>query len=348
MLGANGRLVGGAAVLAATLTAFAVPQVQAQDDTLKIGVSMHTQVQRRWGFDAKTMQEEADRQGIELVFQWAGEDPTTQASQVENLLSQGIDALIMVPADSQAAGRIVQSAHASDVPVVAYDIGITTVAPDFSVIRNNKDVGVIQAKAALEFSPEGTWAVLKGDAGSDVAQIVAQGYAETLDGNDKIDIVFDQFIQDWDTQRALSNAENVLSAQGDKIDVFLVTNDSMAIGVARALTARGLGGKVYLSGLDADPGNLQLVRDGIQTLSIWTDLRAQGAAAVQAAAALAQGEMPDMAYEEIETEAGPVPTHLVEVMAISADNLCDFITRISPDGWVTVEEVFETADACAD
>lgn len=335
-------------MLAAGVAALAaLPAPGFAQEGLRIGVSMHSQVQRRWGFDVATMQAEADRLGVELLVQWANEDPTVQASQVENLLSQGIDALIIVPADSQAAGRIVDSAQGSGVPVVAYDIGITTAVPDFSVIRNNVQAGRIQAEAALAFAPEGNWAILKGDAGSDVAQLFAQGYTEVLDGNTSINIVFDQFIQDWDTQRALDNAENILSANDDDIRAFLVTNDSMAIGVSRALTARGLGGEVFLSGLDADPGNLQLVRDGIQTLSIWTDLRAQGAAAVQAAVALAGDGLPDIPYEEIDAGAGPVPTHLVETMAITADNLCQFITEIAPEGWVTVAEVFEDPDACA-
>lgn len=67
----------------------------AEAKDITIAVSMKTQVQRRWEFDATAMRNEAAKLGVKLIFQFANDSPTTQASQVENLLSQGPDALIM-------------------------------------------------------------------------------------------------------------------------------------------------------------------------------------------------------------------------------------------------------------
>ena len=112
------------------------------------------------------------------------------------------------------------------------------------------------------------------------------------------------------------------------------------LGVAQALKARNLAGKVYLSGLDADPANLRLIADGVQTMSVWTDLDAQGAAAVKAAMALARKQKPSIATSAVDIGAGPVPTHLVNVVAVTRDNLCKFVTKDAPKGWVTVEQVY--------
>jgi len=332
------RWIVGPVVAAAALTA--APIVYADAKNPVIAVAMKTQVQRRWGFDMAAMEREAKKQGAKLLVQWANDDPSLQASQVENLLSQKPDVLILVPVDSQAAGRIVKSAHDQDVPVVGYDIGVATAKLDYFVMRNNSLVGEVQAKGALKMAPKGTFALIKGDPGNDVAQAISKQYDALLVNNKDVKIVFNQFVRGWDPKAALSNAENVLSAQADKIQGFVTSNDGMALGVAQAIKARNLSGKVYLSGLDADPANLQLIAQGIQTLSVWTDLEEHGSSAVKAAVALAKKQKPAIETTMVDLGAGPVPTHFVNVVAVTKDNLCSFVTKDAPKGWVSADEVF--------
>ncbi len=305
-----------------------------------IAVSMKTQVQRRWAFDVAAMQREATLLGAKLIVQWANDNPGLQASQVENLLSQQPDALIIVPVDSEAAGRIVNSAHQAGVPVVGYDIGITTAKLDYFVMRNNALVGELQAKGALEKAPRGTFALMKGDPGNDVAQTISRQYDKLLVQNKDVKVVFNQFVRGWDPKLALSNAENVLSAQNDKVDGFVTSNDGMALGVAQALKGRNLAGKVYVSGLDADPSALQLIAQGVQTMSVWTDLDEEGSSAVKAAVALAKKQKPAITTTEVNLGAGAVPTHLVNVYAVTQDSLCKFIKTGAPKGWVTADQVY--------
>jgi D-xylose transport system substrate-binding protein len=319
----------------------------AHADDIVIAVAMKTQVQRRWAFDAEAMKQQAEKLGVKLVFQWANDDPAVQASQVENLLSQNPKALILVPVNSESAGRLVKSAQQQKVPVVVYDIGISTAKADLSVVRNNPLVGVLQAEGALKFAPKGTYALMKGDPANDVAQMIAKSYAKVLADKTDIKIVFDQFIRNWDPKTALQNAENVLSAQNDNVAAFVTSNDGMATAVAQAVKGRNLQGKVYISGLDADPTNLRLIADGVQTMSVWTDLSEQGKMAVQGAYELAQGKPFSFPTEQIDSGAGPVPAFLVKVTAVSKDNLCQFVTKDAPAGWVKVEEVFpDKPDAC--
>jgi len=327
-----------AAVAAGTLGASAPALADAKNPV--IAVSMKTQVQRRWAFDVRAMEAEAKKLGAKLIVQWANDDPSLQASQVENLLSQKPDALIIVAVDSQAAGRIVKSAHEQGVPVIGYDIGISTAKLDYFIMRNNSLVGKLQAEGALKFAPKGTFALFKGDPANDVAQAIAKQYDTLLVKNKDVKVVFNQFIRGWDPKTALSNAENVLSAQADKVDGFVTSNDGMAQGVSQAIKARNLAGKVYLSGLDADAANLQLIAQGIQTMSVWTDLDAQGAAAAKAAVAFAKKEKPGIETVNVDLGAGPVPTHQVRVIAVTKDTLCDFVSKEAPKGWVTADDIF--------
>ena len=307
-----------------------------------IAVSMKTQVQRRWAFDAEAMRTEAKKLGAKLIFQWANDNPATQASQVENLLSQGPDALILVPVDSKAAGAIVDSAHSQNVPVVAYDIGVGTSPVDYFISRDNPRVGVLQSEAAKRMAPSGTYALIKGDPANDVAQIISKGYDKLLLTDKNLKIVYNQFTTNWDPRAALADAENVLSAQNDRVNAFVVSNDGMAEAVAQAITSRNLGGKVFLSGLDAEPANLQLIAKGIQTMTVWTDLNEEGSSAVDSAVALAAHKKPDLATVSLNAGAGPVPTHLVAVTEVDKGNLCRFVTHDAPSGWVSLEQVYGT------
>ncbi|GFE67053.1 sugar ABC transporter substrate-binding protein [Litoreibacter roseus] len=333
----------GAAI--AAFTAMGPAPSYAEDDDIKIAVAMKTQVQRRWAFDRKAMEQEAERQGVELIFQYANDNPTLQASQVENLLSQQPDVLILVPVDSAAAGSIVRSAQEAGVPVVGYDIGVSTAKLDYFVMRNNGLVGELQAQAAMEFAPKGNFALIKGDPGNDVAQSIAASYDRILPNADGVEIVFDQFVNGWSPQTALSNAENILSANDDNVKAFVTANDGMASGVAQAIIARDLAGKVFLSGLDAESANLRLIADGVQTMTVWTDLTDHGIAAVKAAVSIAKGEEPTFS-EMVDLGAGEVPTHLVIVEEINSDNLCDFVVSGAPEGWTSVDEVFDDPSAC--
>lgn len=314
------------------------------DDDIVIGVAMKTQQQQRWAFDLEAMQAEADAQGVELVVQWANDDADKQASQIENLLSQGVDALIVVPVDVTAVAASVTAAKSEGVPVVAYDIGVQGVPVDYMVIRDNPQVGVLQAEGALAFAPEGKYALIGGDAANDVAQAIHTATVETLDG-EAPEIVYDEFTKNWDPSTALSEAENILSSNNDEITAFLTANDGMAASAVQALRGRGLAGTVYVSGLDADPANLKLIDEGVQTMSVWTQIDEQGKIAADVAIKLAKGEEVEPETTVDNGSGEPIPARVAPVVAITKDNLCEFVNEIAPAGWVTAADIFEDPEA---
>ena len=300
-----------------------------------ICVAMKTQLQRRWTFDYKAMSAEAKRLGDKTIVQWANDDPAKQTSQVESLLSQGCDAMIITPVDDKAAASLVAKAKAQKVPVVSYDILIQSKQTAFFVERNNGLVGRLQAQAALKFTKgKGNYALIKGDGANSVARDISDNYNKVLKGK-KIKIVYNQFTKNWDPQKALSVAEDVLSRNNDNIAAFLTSNDGMATGVAQALKGRKLVGKVFVSGLDADPANLQLIAKGAQTMSVWTPIDIQGKLAAKAAHTLAIGKKPAS-----QARVNGIPTAFVKVVEVNKGNLCRYITKIAPKGWVKVTDVF--------
>lgn len=310
------------------------------EEKIKIGVAMKTEVQPRWKFEVEYMEQIANELNAEIIVQWANDDVTKQGNQIENLLSQGIDALIVVPVTDKI-GPFIQSAKNEGIPVVSYDALPEDSDIDLFVTRDNQKVGELQAEAALEFTNgEGNYAILKGDPATSVAQGIAEAYEEILLNNDDINIVTDHWHQNWSTEEALKTAENALSAQEDNIQAFVSSNDGMAMGVAQALKGRNMEGKVFLSGLDVEIGSAKLIAEGIQTMSVWTMIDDQAQKAMLGAINLAKGE--NVSADSV-TDNGlkDVPTIFSDVISVNQDNLCEYINDLAPEGWITVEEVFE-------
>lgn len=312
---------------------------------ITIGIAMKTQLQPRWAFDVKAMQDEAKKLGVKVIVQWANDDASTQASQIENLLSQGIKALIVTPVDVTAVAASVTAAKKQGVPVVSYDIGVQGVPVDYFVIRDNPQVGVLQAEAALAFAPSGNYALVEGDAANDVAQAIHKGQVTTLKGKSP-KVVYDQFTKNWDPTTALSEAENILSSNSDDIKAFLTANDGMAGSIVQALRGRNLAGKVFVSGLDADVANLKLIDEGVQTMSVWTQIDKQGMIAMDVATKLARGEKVTPETSVDNGSGKPIPARVAPVVAITKNNLCEFVRKIAPKGWVTADQVFKDPTQC--
>jgi D-xylose transport system substrate-binding protein len=306
----------------------------------KIGVSVKNQLQRRWAFDLAAMKARAEENGDEVLVQYANDDPNRQASQVESLLSKGIDALVITPVDDKAAAQIVNAARTQKVPVVAYDIGIQNAPIDFFVQRDNPQAGKLQIDEALKAKPSGKYAFFRGDSGTGVVKVISGEWDKAVKGQSGVDVVFDQFIDGFDPSTAQSRAEDVLSSNRDDVDAFLSLNDGMATGIAQALAGRKLTGKVFVSGLDADPPNLRLIANGAQTMSVWTPLDEQAKIAADAAHALAAGEKPE-SQGTVDLGAGPIPTAFVKSVAITKDNLCEYLNGKFPKDWAPKAEVLK-------
>lgn len=309
---------------------------------LTIGVSFRTERQGRWVFELKEMQARAKQLGVKLIAQEANENPQTQASQVENMLSQGVNAIVLGAVDAGAGKSLVQEAHRQKVPVIAYDTPLDDPNLSYVVIRDDVAVGELQAKEAAKFSAGGSWAIIKGDPSAGVARTISTGYDNVLKpliASKKINVIYNQYTTQWSAETAQSTAENLVTKYGNSIKVFLSSSDGLAQGVTRVVSENHLAGKVFVSGLDAEPASLKLVADGIQTMTVWADLKTWADTALDAAVALAKGQKPN-APTTVRVAGGSVPATLIGITAITRSNLCNFVTKQAPEGYADKAKVF--------
>ena len=255
-----------------------------------VGVSWNNYQEERWAkWDEPAIKAALEAGGAKYISNDAKSSAETQASNVENLISQGANVVIVLAQDGTAIKPSVASAISNGVPVIAYDRLIEDPGALY-ITFDNKLVGKMQADAVLKVTPTGNFAIIKGNKADANADFLRAGMVEAgvpavgaTDPAGKIKIVGETYTDNWDPANAQKEMEQILTANNNKIDAVISENDGMAGGVVAALAAQGLAGKVPVSGQDGDAAALNRVALGTQTVDVWKDARMLGQAAGEAA-----------------------------------------------------------------
>lgn len=286
--------LGAASIVAAGL----IGGTASAQDELVVGVSWNNFNEPRWAaFDEPAIKAALEAAGAKYISTDAGSSAEQQLADVDNLISQGADALIILAQDGTAILPAVQSAIDNGIPVVAYDRLIENPGTLY-LSFDNVGVGRIMAETIFPIVPKGNYAIIKGNQADANADFLRAGMEEVIGEAVKAgDIVIPEacetYTDNWDPANAQTNMENCLTSVDNNIQAVLSENDGMAGGVIAALDAQGLAGTVPVTGQDGDPGALNRVALGTQLVSVWKDARVLGKAAGEAAAALAAN--PDLA-----------------------------------------------------
>lgn len=319
---------------------------QAGGEPTRVGVVLRGTDQPRWAFDVKAITDQVEKNGDTLVGAYQSNDPAVQQQNVDSLITKGVDVIILAAPDSESGGALTKRAQAQKVDVIAYDNQVNA-TPNAYVARNNYDWGVLQAEAAMKAVPEGKFAVINGDPAVSAFADMQRAYDEKLGANSKVDVVANLESAGWTTENAQQNAEALLTTDPD-VKAIVASWDGGAVGVIQALKSADLAGKVYVTGGDADKVNLQYIDQGLQGMSVYTDITKWGQLAADAAHELGNDETIKGDLTLTSTEGKDFPQLAVPVVTIDKSNLCQFIQEIAPEGWVTVADVFpNNPQACS-
>lgn len=261
-------------------------------EELTVGVSWNNYNEERWAkSDEPAIKAALEAAGIAYISTDAGSSAEQQIADVEQLITQGADALIILAQDGTAILPAVQNALSQGIPVIAYDRLIEDPGALY-ITFDNVEVGRMQARAIFELVPEGNYVFIKGNQADANADFLRGGQQEILQAaidSGAIVNVGEQYTDNWDPAIAQTNMEQILTQNDNAVDAVVASNDGTAGGVVAALAAQGLDGVVPVSGQDGDAAALNRVALGTQSVSVWKDARELGKAAGEAAVALAQG-----------------------------------------------------------
>ena len=285
---------------------------------LKIGVSMSA-------FDdtfLTYLREDMDKQaksypkgdGVQLQFEDARADVVKQLSQVENFISQKVDAIIVNPVDTASTKNIINAATKAGIPLVFVnrrpdqkDLPKDVVA----VTSDDVEAGRLQMQYIAEkLGGKGKVVILLGDLANNSTTNRTKGVKEVLAKYPDIKIEQEQ-TGIWLRDRGMTLVNDWLT-QGREFNAVLANNDEMAIGASMALRSAGKEkGSVLIAGVDGTPDGLNAITKGDMTVSAFQDAKGQAVGSVEAARKMAKKE--------------PVEQNVViPFQLITPDNVKDF------------------------
>jgi len=316
-----------------------------------VGIAMPTRSLERWNKDGANLEGLLKEAGYQTTLQYADNKVDQQISQLQNMVNDGANILVIASIDGTALGPVLAEAKAQGVTVIAYDRLINGTADvDYYATFDNYTVGTMQGQFIEEAlglaggagpfnlepfagSPDdnnakfffsGAWDVLLPYV--EAGQLVVPSGKSPASNEDWASIG----IQGWgsDTaQNEMTTRLNSFYAGGQKLDVVLSPNDSLALGIAQALEGAGYApgdGYPVLTGQDGDKANVLNMIAGKQSMTVWKDTRTLAAQVATMVGQIVSGATVDVNDEETYNNGVKVvPTFLIPPVVVTPDNIQD-------------------------
>ena len=330
-----------------TLTMPEVPTAKARKP--RIGLSLDTLKEERWQRDRDTFVAKAQALGAEVVVLSANSDDVQQIRDCNSLLGQNIDVLVIAPHNGDAMSKAVKEAHASNVPVCAYDRLIKNCDLDYYFTFDNVKVGELQGRFLMErLFPAGPIsggekkriARIYGAPTDNNAKLFKQGQDNSLKpflDNGQLEVVFADWAEDWKPENGKKITQAALTKAGTAgLAAILASNDGTAGGAIQALREERLAGTIMVTGQDADLDACRRILAGEQTMTIYKPLKLLAEQAAESAVALAK-KQPIKTTASYDNGKREVPTVQVDIIAVHKGNIRETVVK---DGFHKEAELF--------
>jgi D-xylose transport system substrate-binding protein len=305
--------------------------------------------------------ETADRKYLEAAFKAAGVDSVIQNAQndkaqfqtiAEQMMTDGVNVLMIVNLDSGTGKAVLDKAKGQGVLTIDYDRLTLGGSAEYYVSFDNEAVGKLQGEGLVKCltdkkAQKPVIAELNGSETDNNATLFKNGYDGVLKAkydSGEYNKGPDQWVPGWDGAQASTIFEQMMTQQQGKIDGVLAANDTLGNAAISILKKNKLNGKVPVTGQDASVQGLQNILAGDQCMTVYKAIKKEADAAAELAIALAKGEKKTTSQTVKDPEGGrDVPSVLLEPKAIYKENVKDVVA----DGFVTKEQLCAGAFAAA-
>ncbi len=231
--------------------------------------------------------------GVKLIVVDAQDDPAKEATNIEDLIQKGVDALLINPTDSDAIVPSIQKANQAGIPVFTIDRGANGGDIVSHIASDNVAGGAMAAKFLCDaIGGSGKVVELEGIAGTSAARDRGQGFDDYMSANCSGAEIVAKQTANFNRAEGLSVFENILQAQPDVTAVF-AHNDEMILGAIEAAKAAGVTGITFV-GFDAVDDAVAAVEAGDLAATVAQQPDQIGALGVETAIAALNGEtVPD-------------------------------------------------------
>jgi putative multiple sugar transport system substrate-binding protein len=308
-----------------------------------IGIAMPTKSSQRWIDDGNNMVNEFKKLGYKTNLQYAEDVVENQVSQIENMITKGVDLLVIAAIDGESLTNVLQKAKDANIPVIAYDRLIRNSANvDYYATFDNFKVGVLQATYIEEAlglkqgkgpfnielfagSPDDNNAYFFFDGAMSILNpYIESGKLVVKSGQTKFEQVA---TLRWDGATAQARMDNLLSRNytDEKIDAVLSPYDGISIGILSSLKGVGYGTAgqpmPVVTGQDAELPSVKSIIKGEQTQTVFKDTRVLAKRAVDMADAMLKGNKVEVNDEKTyENGVKVVPSYLCVPVSVDKTN----------------------------
>ena len=309
-----------------------------------VGISMPTKSSARWIDDGNNMVKQFQDAGYDTDLQYAEDDIPNQLAQVENMITKGVDVLIIAAIDGTTLSNALANAKAADVKVIAYDRLIRdTPDVDYYATFDNFKVGVEQANSLVgglkdRFADSKPWNVelFGGSPDDNNAYFFYDGAMSVLQpliddgsvvipsgqtGMDKVGTLR------WDGAVAQARMDNLLSANytDKQVHGVLSPYDGLSIGILSSLKGVGYGSgdmaMPIVTGQDAEVQSVKSILNDEQYSTIFKDTRELAKVTVGMVDAMMKGGEPEINdTETYDNGVKVVPSYLLQPVPVDKSN----------------------------
>jgi inositol transport system substrate-binding protein len=232
----------------------------------------------------------ATQPNVELVMVDSKEDVATQLAQVENFVTQKVDVIVLIPANTDAADPMTKAAQDAGIPLVYVNRIPSNLPEGVSYVGSDSiQAGIMQAEwLADKLGGKGNVVIMNGNLAQEAAQKRTEGEKQVFAKFPDIKIIKED-TGNWSRSEGQALMEN-WHASGDQIDAVASNNDDMAIGALLAIEAAGKLGHILVGGVDASPDALQEMDKERLNVTVFQNAKGQGEGGIKVAIALAKGE----------------------------------------------------------
>ncbi|MCI5078365.1 multiple monosaccharide ABC transporter substrate-binding protein [Oricola sp.] len=331
----------------------------AAQDKGTVGIAMPTKSSARWISDGNSMVEQFEASGYTTDLQYAEDDIPNQLAQIENMITKGVDVLVIAAIDGTTLSNALENAAASGIKIIAYDRLIRDSGDvDYYATFDNFKVGVQQATSLVDGlkarfgdgpynvelfggSPDDNNAYFFYNGAMSVLQpLIDAGTVNIVSGQMGMDTVG---TLRWDGAVAQARMDNLLSAHytDKQVHGVLSPYDGLSIGILSSLKGVGYGSgdlkMPIVTGQDAEVPSVKSILAGEQYSTVFKDTRELARVTVGMVDALLQGGEPEINdTSTYDNGVKVVPSYLLEPVSVDASNWEDILIG---SGYYTMDQI---------
>ncbi|MEU9207946.1 multiple monosaccharide ABC transporter substrate-binding protein [Streptomyces sp. NPDC048415] len=343
--------IAGAASLALTLSACGQSGSGGSKEDKKdakgstVGIAMPTKSSERWIADGANVVKDLKAAGYKTKLVYGEDDPDTQVSQIENMITQGVSALVIAAIDNKSLDNVLQQAADAKIPVISYDrLILGTKNVDYYASFDNEKVGELQGNYILEKlgladgSKKGPFNIELFAGSNDDnntkyffggAMKVLQPYIDkkqlvVKSGQNKLSQVT---TLRWDGGTAQKRMDDLLTSAYSKarVDAVLSPYDGISIGILSSLKSDDYGSKnkplPIVTGQDAEVASVKSIIAGEQTQTVYKDIRKLAKVATNMVDSALNGKKPEINdTKTYNNGVKVVPAYLLQPVSVDKSN----------------------------